>query len=201
MFIGSSGFWAVTRTMWNLILKVSLIFYCIDIAHNKEPICYAMSFFDTSWTDRRPYFRVNMTFSNEGFIESRTWVERDIAYPVSKLRISQRGLAKAMLPPFNITARVCDLYNALSQVPAIKNAFLSVTKGGNASLTCPMKAGFYLMGNIRFEKNGRILSLLYRPKAYYLFEGGLYEELKNRKLSVLTTYRFSAKVVKVSCKE
>lgn len=140
-----------------------------------------------------------MTFSNLGFIQSRTWIQKDIAYPVSKIRVSQKTGSK-FLPPFNMTARLCDLYNALSRIPTIKKAFLSATENSNLTLACPLKAGFYIMDNIRFDKNSRVLALMHRPKDSFLFEGGLYEELRSKKLQALTTYRFTAKVIKTSCK-
>lgn len=192
--------WCMTQKRSSYMVIIFISPHFLSLSLSLQDLCYALSFLDTSWTDSRPYFTVNMTFSNLGFIQSRTWIQKDIAYPVSKIRVSQKTGSK-FLPPFNMTARLCDLYNALSRIPTIKKAFLSATKNSNLTLACPLKAGFYIMDNIRFDKNSRVLALMHRPKDSFLFEGGMYEELRNKKLQTLTTYRFTVKVIKTSCKD
>uniref|UniRef100_A0A1I8MNM7 MD-2-related lipid-recognition domain-containing protein n=1 Tax=Musca domestica TaxID=7370 RepID=A0A1I8MNM7_MUSDO len=163
-------------------------------------LCYQLIFYNISWTDNRPDFIVNMTFDDPGSIRSETTVNREIAYPVSKFRIVVRE-DKRSSTLYNVTARMCDLVSTFSKVPLVKQGYITAVKQSNMSFDCPLKPGFYVMGNIRIGSRNPVVSFLYRPKVVYLITGGMYEELKNKSLIPLTTYKISVKIVKKPCKE
>ncbi|XP_075153693.1 uncharacterized protein LOC142227173 [Haematobia irritans] len=184
---------------------ISVIIIYITIANNiytilsKEAFCYSPVFMNSSWTDNRPDFSVNMTFQEQGTIFSEATVRREIAFPVSKLTVVQKEFGSMPSTIYNVSARLCDISSFFNKVPVIKQAFLSATKQSNLSFNCPLKPGFYVMGNMRIGNRNPILSFMNRPRVVFTIAGGLYEELKNKTLLPLTTYKFAMKVVKKPC--
>ncbi|XP_046805315.1 uncharacterized protein LOC111689276 [Lucilia cuprina] len=158
-------------------------------------------FLETSWTDRRPDFKVNMTFSNQGFIRSLNWFERDITSPVARLVILQKDCCDRTSTLYNLTTRLCDIQQFISKVPMFKETILKALKQGNYTYECPLRRGFYVMDNVRINSRNPILAFMYRPNRTFTFTGGLYEELANRSILPLSTYRFTGKIVKKVCKE
>ncbi|XP_075153694.1 uncharacterized protein LOC142227174 [Haematobia irritans] len=173
----------------------------IDYGLSKEFMCFIPTFTHTSWTDRRPDYVVNMTFGDQGAVTSETTVTREILNPVTKFSVLQKDGTNPPVALYNITARLCDLSSVVNKVPMVKQAFGTVTKQSNMTFECPLKPGFYVMGNMRIASRNPILSFMYKPRVTYTFAGGAYEELENKKLVALSTYNFTIKVVKKSCKE
>ncbi|XP_073821592.1 oven mitt [Musca autumnalis] len=184
-----------------VVITTLLLIHCLELSFGKEGQCYQLVFFNNSWTDNRPDFVVNMTFDEQGSVHSETTVNREIAYPVSKFRIIVREDKKPSTTMYNVTSRICDLVAMFSKAPIIKQAYISAMKQSNMSFDCPLKPGYYVMGNMRLGSRNPVISFLYRPKVSYTILGGMYEELKNKSLLPLTTYKMNVKIIKKSCKE
>lgn len=163
--------------------------------------CFVPVFFDASWTDNRPDYAVNMTFSDQGSVHSETTITRQIDSPISKFHIIVKEPNKRPATLYNVTARLCELNGMINKVPMIKAAHLSVTKQSNLTFECPLKPGFYVMGNMRIGSRNPFMALIFRPRVSYTICGGLYEEKEDKSLVPLSTYNINFKVVKKSCKE
>ncbi|XP_046812630.1 uncharacterized protein LOC124421446 [Lucilia cuprina] len=187
------------REILTTFLFITIVYH-IKAATNRDNFCYAPEFLDTSWSDRRPDFVVNMTFSKRGTIASLTWVNRDILVPIVKLKILQKEFNEKITILYNVTARLCDLQQYTSKISMFHQALQTTFKQGNYSMSCPMKKGFYVMDNVRVGLRNPLLSFLHRPKLCYTIEGGLYEEMPNKSVIALTTYNITFKVARKSCK-
>ncbi|KNC29181.1 hypothetical protein FF38_07014, partial [Lucilia cuprina] len=209
--------WYANREILTTFLFITIV-YRIKAATNRDNFCYAPEFLDTSWSDRRPDFAVNMTFSKRGTIASLTWVNRDILVPIVKLKILQKEFNEKITILYNVTAprlvilqkdccdrtstlynlttRLCDIQQFISKVPMFKETILKALKQGNYTYECPLRRGFYVMDNVRINSRNPILAFMYRPNRTFTFTGGLYEELANRSILPLSTYRFTGKIVK-----
>lgn len=164
--------------------------------------CFIPVFLNSSWTDNRPDYIVNMTFGGEqAIVYSESTVARQIDSPISKFSIVMKEPNKRLATLYNVTARLCEVNGMFNKVPIIKAAYLAVTKQSNFTFECPLEPGFYVMGNMRIGNRNPLMSFIYRPKVVYTVSGGIYEEMKDKTLLPLTTYDFSLKVVKKSCKE
>ncbi|XP_061390618.1 uncharacterized protein LOC133325935 [Musca vetustissima] len=177
-----------------------LIIKYLQISQGREVNCFQPMFFNTSWTDNRPDFIVNMTFGEQGSVSSETTVNREISYPVSKFRIIIRE-GKKLSTLYNVTSRLCDVAATFSKIPIMKQGFISALKQSNMTFECPLKVGYYVLGNMRLGSRNPVMAFLYRPKVSYTIFGGMYEELPNKTLAPLTTYRINVKIIKKSCKE
>lgn len=161
--------------------------------------CYTLTFINTSWTDRRPEFTVNMTFTQQGSVRSLTWLQNDINSPVAKLKILQKGENNKISVLYSVTARLCELKQFFEKIPMFKSSFQVATKQGNYTFSCPLKQGFYVMENIRIPHRSPALQFMYRTKTTFTFIGGLYEELSDKSILPLTTYEFGIKIMKKLC--
>uniref|UniRef100_A0A1I8Q606 MD-2-related lipid-recognition domain-containing protein n=1 Tax=Stomoxys calcitrans TaxID=35570 RepID=A0A1I8Q606_STOCA len=158
-------------------------------------------FVNASWTDNRPDFIVNMTFSDQGSIYSETTVVREIAFPIAKFLITQKELGAKPLTLYNISARLCDISAVFNKVPLIKQAYLAATKQSNLSFDCPLKPGFYTMRNLKISSRNPVWGIMNRPKVSYTIMGGMYEEVIGKSNITLTTYAFTMKVIKKTCRD
>lgn len=156
---------------------------------------------ETGWTDRRPEFVVNMTFNKHGSLRSLTWVNKEIASPIVILKILQKDSNHKISTMYNVTTRLCDLQQFTNKISMFQQVFQTALKQGNYSMNCPMKTGLYIMDNARVGLRNPLLVFLHRPKTFYTIIGGLYEELSNKSLVALTTYKMTIKIAKRSCRE
>jgi len=158
-----------------------------------------VTFTYANWTDDRPRFVVNMTFSNQTGIGSVTIINEEIASPVSRILILQHSAREKARTIYNASTKQCDLQNVLNSVPLFKPVKDNMLKQSNYTLSCPLVKGTYAMNNMRVSPKNPILSLLYQPKHTFSVKGGLFEELRGRRLRPLSTYFMMGKVVKKSC--
>ncbi|SPP79194.1 uncharacterized protein LOC117581899 [Drosophila guanche] len=161
--------------------------------------CFYVILTYCNWTDDRPRFVVNMTFSNQTGIGSITTINEEIASPVSRILIVQRSGKEKSRTIYNASTRLCDLQNVFNSVPLFKPAKDSVLKQSNYTMSCPLTKGTYAMNNMRINPKNPLLSLLYQPKHYFMVKGGLYEELPRGRMRPLSTYFMRGKVIKRSC--
>ncbi|TMW48967.1 hypothetical protein DOY81_005958 [Sarcophaga bullata] len=186
----------------NFMLMITIFILNSKLISSKDNICYAPIFLDTSWTDHRPEFVVNMTFFKQGSIRSSTWVNRDIPQPICKLKILQKDTNDKESTLYNVTARLCDFHKFTKQIAMINQAFRTVLKQGNYSMSCPLKKGFYVMENVRVANRNPIWGFIYQSKTIFTLLGGLYQEANNNaSLVALTTYKVVLKIIKKSCRE
>ncbi|XP_017029361.1 uncharacterized protein ovm [Drosophila kikkawai] len=182
----------VSITTWLLLLELSGI--------GSKESCYYIFFTHANWTDARPRFIVNMTFSNQTGIGSVTTINEEIASPVSRILILQHSSKEKPRTIYNATMKLCDLQNVFNSVPLFKPVKDNMLKQSNYSLSCPLVPGTYSMGNMKVSPKNPLLSLLYQPKHTFSVKGGLFEELGSRgRLRPLSTYFMAGKVVKRSC--
>ncbi|XP_017151707.1 uncharacterized protein LOC108161850 [Drosophila miranda] len=161
--------------------------------------CYNVILTYANWTDDRPRFVVNMTFSNQTGIGSLTTINEEIASPVSRILIVQRSSKEKPRTIYNASTRLCDLQNVFNSVPLFKPVKDNVLKQSNYSLSCPLTKGTYAMNNMRINPKNPLLGLLYQPKHSFTVKGGLYEELPRGRIRPLSTYFMAGKVIKKSC--
>lgn len=142
-----------------------------------------------------------MTFFKQGIIRSLTWVNEDVLRPIAKLRIFQTDSNNKVNTFYNITTRLCDIHQFTKQIAMISQAFQTVFKNGNYSMSCPLKKGFYVMENARVGNRNPVWDFLYKPKTKFSVIGGLYREAANNtsNLVSLTTYKMIMKIIKKSC--
>ncbi|KAH8237854.1 hypothetical protein KR032_003997 [Drosophila birchii] len=182
----------VSITAWLVVLQLSGI--------GSKESCYYILFTHANWTDDRPRFIVNMTFSNQSGISSVTTINEEIASPVSRLLILQHSAKEKARTIYNATMKLCDLQNVFNSVPLFKPVKDNMLKQSNYSLSCPLVPGTYSMGNMKVSPKNPLLSLLYQPKHTFSVKGGLFEELGSKgRLRPLSTYFLAGKVVKRSC--
>ncbi|XP_017126104.2 uncharacterized protein LOC108145294 [Drosophila elegans] len=187
------AWWTVlTITAWMVLLEISEI-------KSKES-CYYVTFTYANWTDDRPRFVVNMTFSNQTGIGSVTTINEEIASPVSRILILQHSAREKPRTIYNASTKLCDLQNVFNSVPLFKPAKDNMLKQSNFTLSCPLVKGTYAMNNMRVSPKNPLLSLLYQPKRSFSVKGGLFEEPpRGGRLRPLSTYFMAGKVVKKSC--
>ncbi|XP_017105282.3 uncharacterized protein ovm [Drosophila bipectinata] len=161
--------------------------------------CYYVTFSYTNWTDDRPRFIVNMTFSNQSGIGSVTTINEEIASPISRLLILQHSSREKSRTIYNASTRLCDLQNLFNSVPLFKPAKDNMLKQSNYTMSCPLTKGTYAMYNMRVSPKNPLLSLLYQPKQTFTVKGGLFEELPRGRVRPLSTYFLAGKVVRRSC--
>ncbi|XP_017065563.2 uncharacterized protein LOC108104169 [Drosophila eugracilis] len=167
---------------------------------NSKESCYYVAFTYANWTDDRPRFVVNMTFSNQTGIGSVTTINEEIASPVSRILILQHSAREKPRTIYNASTKLCDLQTVFNSVPLFKPAKDNMLKQSNYTLSCPLIKGTYAMNNMRVSPKNPLLSLLYQRKHTFSVKGGLYEELpRGRRLRPLSTYFMAGKVVKKSC--
>lgn len=164
-------------------------------------MCYQTEILNYSYTDRRPDFQVNMTFNFElGSIRSETLLTKQVNIPVAIMQVIQRDDGKSPQTIYNATTRLCDVKKFFEKVPMFLQAFKAATRQGNYTFSCPMKPGLYIMDNLRFPNRSPFLGFMYRPKTIFAFSGGLFDQLENKTMLPLTTYKFSMKIIKKPCK-
>ncbi|XP_033151078.1 uncharacterized protein LOC117135133 [Drosophila mauritiana] len=186
---------------WLTILSISTCVVLLKFSEiRSKESCYYVTFTYANWTDDRPRFVVNMTFSNQTGIGSITTINEEIASPVSRILILQhsgRGKARTI---YNASTKLCDLQNVFNSVPLFKPAKDNMLKQSNYTLSCPLVKGTYAMTNMRVSPKNPLLSLLYQPKHTFSVSGGLFEEIsRGRRLRALSTYFMTGKVVKKYC--
>ncbi|XP_043640343.1 uncharacterized protein LOC122611386 [Drosophila teissieri] len=189
------------RATWGTILRIStwVVLLKLTEIRSKES-CYYVTFTYANWTDDRPRFIVNMTFSNQTGIGSITTINEEIASPVSRILILQHSGRQKPRTVYNASTKLCDLQNVFNSVPLFKPAKDNMLKQSNYTLSCPLVKGTYAMHNMRVSPKNPLLSLLYQPKHTFSVSGGLFEELsRGRRLRPLSTYFMTGKVVKKSC--
>ncbi|KAH8282975.1 hypothetical protein KR054_011303 [Drosophila jambulina] len=189
------------RLTWSSLVSITtcLVLLKLSIIATKES-CYYILFTHANWTDDRPRFIVNMTFSNQSGIGSVTTINEEIASPVSRLLILQHSAKEKPRTIYNATMKLCDLQNVMNSVPLFKPVKDNMLKQSNYSLSCPLVPGTYAMGNMKISPKNPLLSLLYQPKHTFSVKGGLFEELGSKgRLRPLSTYFMAGKVVKRSC--
>ncbi|XP_039479308.1 uncharacterized protein LOC120443932 [Drosophila santomea] len=189
------------RATWGTIISISagVLLLKLTEIRTKES-CYYVAFTYANWTDDRPRFIVNMTFSNQTGIGSITTINEEIASPVSRILILQHSGRQKPRTVYNASTKLCDLQNVFNSVPLFKPAKDNMLKQSNYTLSCPLVKGTYAMHNMRVSPKNPLLSLLYQPKHTFSVSGGLFEELsRGRRLRPLSTYFMTGKVVKKSC--
>ncbi|EDW87091.1 uncharacterized protein LOC6526257 [Drosophila yakuba] len=189
------------RATWGTIISISagVLLLKLTEIRTKES-CYYVAFTYANWTDDRPRFIVNMTFSNQTGIGSITTINEEIASPVSRILILQHSGRQKPRTVYNASTKLCDLQNVFNSVPLFKPAKDNMLKQSNYTLSCPLVKGTYAMHNMRVSPKNPLLSLLYQPKHTFSVSGGLFEELsRGRRLRALSTYFMTGKVVKKSC--
>ncbi|KAH8357064.1 hypothetical protein KR200_009902 [Drosophila serrata] len=182
----------VSIAIWLVLLQLSGI--------GSKESCYYIYFTHANWTDDRPRFIVNMTFSNQSGIASVTTINEEIASPVSRILILQHSTKEKARTIYNATMKLCDLQNVMNSVPLFKPVKDNMLKQSNYSMSCPLVPGTYSMGNMKVSPKNPLLGLLYQPKHTFSVKGGLFEELGSKgRLRPLSTYFMAGKVVKRSC--
>ncbi|KAH8413073.1 hypothetical protein KR009_007803, partial [Drosophila setifemur] len=161
--------------------------------------CYYITFTYSNWTDDRPRFIVNMTFSNQSGITSLTVINEEIASPVARLLILQHSPKVKPRTIYNASTKLCELQALFNSVPLFKPAKDNMLKQSNYSLSCPLLKGTYVMNNMRVSPRNPLLTLLYQPKHTFSVKGGVYEELSRGRTKPLSLYFMTGKVVKKSC--
>ncbi|EDV57182.1 uncharacterized protein LOC6540735 [Drosophila erecta] len=189
------------RATWGTIVSIStwVVLLKLSEIRSKES-CYYVIFTYANWTDARPRFIVNMTFSNQTGIGSVTTINEEIASPVSRLLILQHFGRQKPRTIYNASTKLCDLQNVFNSVPLFKPAKDNMLKQSNYTMSCPLVKGTYAINNMRVNPKNPLLSLLYQPKHTFSVSGGLFEELSGgRRLRALSTYFMTGKVVKKFC--
>nr|XP_016935096.1 uncharacterized protein LOC108013685 [Drosophila suzukii] len=188
------------RVTWGSVVTITAWIVLLELREIKsKESCYYVTFTYANWTDDRPRFVVNMTFSNQTGIGSVTIINEEIASPVSRILILQHSAREKARTIYNASTKLCDLQNVLNSVPLFKPVKDNMLKQSNYTLSCPLVKGTYAMNNMRVSPKNPILSLLYQPKHTFSVKGGLFEELRGRRLRPLSTYFMMGKVVKKSC--
>ncbi|KAH8352475.1 hypothetical protein KR084_004404 [Drosophila pseudotakahashii] len=188
------------RATWGTVVTITAWMVLLELRESKsKESCYYVAFTYANWTDDRPRFVVNMTFSNQTGIGSVTTINEEIASPVSRILILQHSGREKARTIYNASTKLCDLQNVFNAVPLFKPAKDNMLKQSNYSLSCPLVKGTYAMNNMRVSPKNPLLSLLYQPKHSFSVKGGLFEELRGRRLRPLSTYFMTGKVVKKSC--
>ncbi|XP_017046091.1 uncharacterized protein LOC108091411 [Drosophila ficusphila] len=189
------------RTRWGLVVAITALTVLLELTGiSSKESCYYVTFTHANWTDDRPRFVVNMTFSNQSGIGSVTTINEEIASPVSRILIQQHSAREKARTIYNASTKLCDLQNVLNSVPLFKPAKDNMLKQSNYTLSCPLVKGTYAMNNMRVSPKNPLLSLLYQPKHTFSVKGGLFEEVpRSRRLRPLSTYFMAGKIVKRSC--
>ncbi|XP_034667037.1 uncharacterized protein LOC117900694 [Drosophila subobscura] len=188
------------RFAWSTLVSiVAWMMLTMRLEIECKESCYYVILTYSNWTDDRPRFVVNMTFSNQTGISSITTINEEIASPVSRILIVQRAGKEKSRTIYNASTRLCDLQNVFNSVPLFKPAKDSVLKQSNYTMSCPLTKGTYAMNNMRVNPKNPLLSLLYQPKHSFMVKGGLYEELPRGRMRPLSTYFMTGKVIKRSC--
>ncbi|XP_016968696.2 uncharacterized protein LOC108036842 [Drosophila biarmipes] len=188
------------RASWGSVVTIAAWMVLLELRKiNSKESCYYVTFTYANWTDDRPRFVVNMTFSNQTGIGSVTTINEEIASPVSRILIIQHSAREKARTIYNASTRLCDLQNVFNSVPLFKPVKDNMLKQSNYTLSCPLGKGTYAMNNMRVSPKNPLLSLLYQPKHTFSVKGGLFEELRGRRLRPLSTYFMTGKVVKKSC--
>ncbi|EDW04291.1 GH11716, partial [Drosophila grimshawi] len=144
--------------------------------------CYYVNFLYTNWTDDRPRFTVNMTFSNSNGIESITTINEEIKSPVTRMLILQQRNKEKKNIVYNATTRLCDMHSIMNAVPLFKPVKDGILKQSNYSFSCPLNKGVYTMSNMRISPRNPLLSILHQSKGIFVVRGALLEELPNSEL-------------------
>ncbi|KAH8279562.1 hypothetical protein KR018_001567, partial [Drosophila ironensis] len=161
--------------------------------------CYYIVFTYANWTDDRPRFIVNMTFSNQTGIGSVTVINEEIASPISRLLLLSHTARERPRTIYNASTKLCDLQALYNSVPLFKPAKDNILKQSNYTMSCPLEKGTYVMYNMRVSPRNPLLGLLYQPKHTFSVKGGLFEELPRGKVRPLSTYFMTGRVIKKSC--
>ncbi|XP_030565027.1 uncharacterized protein LOC115765542 [Drosophila novamexicana] len=161
--------------------------------------CYYVNFIYTNWTDDRPRFIVNMTFSNQNGVGSTTTINEPILSPVSKMLIVQQSPKEKKRIIYNVTTKLCAMQGILNAVPLFKPAKESVLKQSNYTFSCPLNKGVYVMNNMRVNPRNPLLSLMHQAKGIFTVMGALLEELPNSQMHPLSTYNIAGKIIRKSC--
>ncbi|KAH8284481.1 hypothetical protein KR044_006422, partial [Drosophila immigrans] len=161
--------------------------------------CHYVDLRYSNWTDDRPRFVVNMTFSNQIGIESITTINEEIASPISSLLIEQQVPKEKKRVIYNVTTKLCALQGIFNSVPLFKPVKENMLKQSNYTFSCPLKKGVYVMSNMRIHPRNPLLGLLYQAKGTFFVKGALSEEMPNEILHPLSTYFLAGRVIKKSC--
>lgn len=158
-----------------------------------------MDFIYTNWTDDRPRFVVNMTFSNQDGVGSITTINEPILSPISSLLIAQQGPREKKRIIYNVTTKLCAMQGILNAVPLFKPVKENMLKQSNYTFSCPLNKGTYVMSNMRINPRNPFLGLLYQAKGSFIVMGSLSEEMPSAKLHPLSTYYLTGRITKQSC--
>ncbi|KAH8409393.1 hypothetical protein KR222_002319, partial [Zaprionus bogoriensis] len=161
--------------------------------------CFYVHFMYTNWTDDRPRFVVNMTFSNQDGIGSTTTINEPVISPVSSLLILQQGFQEKNRIIYNMTTKLCTMQSVFNAVPLFKAVKENMLKQSNYTFSCPLNRGVYVMNNMRINPKNPLLGLLYHTKGNFIVKGALLEELPNTGLHPLSTYYVNGRINKKSC--
>ncbi|XP_017856638.1 PREDICTED: uncharacterized protein LOC108609428 [Drosophila arizonae] len=181
----------IFATAWVVIALHSEV-YC------KEK-CYYINLLSSNWTDDRPRFVVNMTFSSQNGIGSITTINDPIASPVARLLIVQQSPNESKRIVYNMTTKLCAIKGIIDAVPLFKPVKDNMLKQSNYTFSCPLKKGVYVMNNMRINPKNPLLSVLYQAKGTFTVMGALLEELPNTQMHPLSTYNIEGKILKKSC--
>lgn len=158
-----------------------------------------MHFIYTNWTDDRPRFTVNMTFSNQDGIGSTTTINEPVLSPVSSLLIVQQGVNERKRIIYNMTTKLCTMQSIFNAVPLFKAVKENMLKQSNYTFSCPLNRGVYVMNNMRINPKNPLLGLLYQAKGNFTVSGALLEELPNTRMNPLSTYYVYGRIIRKTC--
>ncbi|KAH8361004.1 hypothetical protein KR093_007464, partial [Drosophila rubida] len=153
----------------------------------------------TNWTDDRPRFEVNMTFSNQNGIGSITTINEEISSPISSLLIEQQSPKEKKRVIYNVTTKLCTLQSIFNSVPLFKPVKENILKQSNYTFSCPLKKGVYVMNNMRINPRNPLLNLMYQVKGTFFVRGALSAEMPNEILHSLSTYFITGRIIRKNC--
>lgn len=161
--------------------------------------CYYIDLLYSNWTDDRPRFIVNMTFSSQNGIASVTTINDPVISPVASLLIVQQSPNEKKRIVYNMTTKLCAMKGIIDAVPLFKPVKENMLRQSNYTFSCPLNKGVYVMNNMRINPKNPLLSLLYQAKGIFTVTGALLEELPNSEMHPLSTYNFAGKILKKGC--
>ncbi|ALC39762.1 CG12662, partial [Drosophila busckii] len=157
----------------------------------------------TNWTDDRPRFVVNMTFSNVEGVASITTINEEIASPMMSLLISQQDFKEKPRIIYNVTTKLCAMQAIFNSVPIFKTLKDNMLRQSNYTFSCPLKTGVYVMTNMRANPKNPLLNMMYKRKRIFVVQGGMFEAPQHsnvdKQFHTLTTYYVTGRIVRKTC--